>query len=56
MRIAASADDANVLALGLRSTSEAQLREILDVWLTGEPSAEAGDRANVEHPAKIESG
>jgi ribose 5-phosphate isomerase B len=49
-------NDANVLALSLRATSEAELREILDGWFAGEPSAEAGDRANVEHLAEIERG
>jgi ribose 5-phosphate isomerase B len=47
-------NDANVLALSLRVTSEAELREILDAWFAGEPSAEAGDRANVEHLREIE--
>ena len=42
-------NDANVLALSLRATSEPELGEILDVWFAGEPSAEADDRANVEH-------
>jgi len=49
-------NDANVLALSLRSTSEAELEEILDAWFAGEPSAEAEDRANVAHLAKIERG
>src|SRR5829696_4732056 len=49
-------NDANVLALSLRATSEAQLGEILDAWFAGEPSAEDDDRANVEHLAEIESG
>jgi ribose 5-phosphate isomerase B len=48
-------NDANVLALSLRATSEAELAEILDAWFTGAPSAEAGDRANVEHLAELES-
>jgi ribose 5-phosphate isomerase B len=47
-------NDANVLALSLRSTSAAELPEILDAWFAGEPSAEAQDRANVAHLAKIE--
>jgi ribose 5-phosphate isomerase B len=47
-------NDANVLALSLRATSEAELREILDGWFAGEPSAEQGDRANVEHLSEIE--
>jgi ribose 5-phosphate isomerase B len=47
-------NDANVLALSLRSTSEAELGEILDAWFAGEPSPDADDRANVEHLAEIE--
>jgi ribose 5-phosphate isomerase B len=42
-------NDANVLALSLRSTSEALLEEILDAWFAGEPSPDEDDRANVEH-------
>src|ERR687897_2143062 len=48
-------NDANVLALSLRATSEAELREILDAWFAGEASPEADDRANVEHVGEIES-
>ena len=48
-------NDANVLALSLRATSEAELREILDAWFAGEPSVEGDDRANVEHLGEIES-
>ena len=48
-------NDANVLALSLRTTSEAELGEILDAWFGGEPSPEADDRANVEHLEEIES-
>src|SRR5205814_5221122 len=33
-------NDANVLALSLRGTSQAVLGEILDAWLEGEPSSE----------------
>ena len=47
-------NDANALALSLRATSEAELGEILDAWFAGEPSAEADDRANVEHLDEIE--
>jgi ribose 5-phosphate isomerase B len=47
-------NDANVLALSLRSTSEAELHEILDAWFAGEQSAEAEDRANIEHLTQIE--
>ena len=49
-------NDANVLALSLRSTSEAMLSEILDAWFAAEPSAEAQDRANVDHLGEIERG
>jgi ribose 5-phosphate isomerase B len=46
-------NDANVLALSLRTTSEAQLGEILDAWFAAGPSDEAGDRANIEHVGEI---
>ena len=46
-------NDANVLALSLRTTSEAELSEILDAWFEGAPSDEAGDRANIEHVDEI---
>ena len=46
-------NDANVLALSLRTTSTAELAEILDAWFAGEPSAEAEDVANVEHLGDI---
>jgi ribose 5-phosphate isomerase B len=49
-------NDANVLALSLRTTSEAELGEILDAWFAGEPSVETDDRANVEHLSEIEAG
>jgi ribose 5-phosphate isomerase B len=42
-------NDANVLALSLRTTSEALLDEILDAWFAAEPSADEDDVANVEH-------
>lgn len=48
-------NDANVLALSLRTTSEALLAEILDAWLAGAPSTEDDDRANVGHLADIEA-
>jgi ribose 5-phosphate isomerase B len=47
-------NDANVLALSLRATSEAELSEILDAWFSAEPSADADDRANVEHLRELE--
>jgi ribose 5-phosphate isomerase B len=46
-------NDANVLALSLRLTSEAQLAEILDAWFAGAPSTDPDDRANVEHLDEI---
>ena len=42
-------NDANVLALSLRTTFEAQLAEILDAWFAAGPSDDADDRANVAH-------
>jgi ribose 5-phosphate isomerase B len=51
---ARSWNDANVLALSLRATSEADLGEILDAWFAGEPSSDAADHANVEHVGEIE--
>ena len=47
-------NDANVLALSLRATSEAELAEILDTWFAGQPSADEDDRANVAHLPEIE--
>jgi ribose 5-phosphate isomerase B len=48
-------NDANVLALSLRASSDAELAEILDAWFKATPSADAEDRANVEHLAEIET-
>src|SRR4051812_28124992 len=48
-------NDANVLALSLRTTSEAQLEEILDAWFDAAPSADADDAANIAHLGDIES-
>src|SRR5947207_12377651 len=42
-------NDANVLALSLRATSEALLGEILDGWFEAGPSEEPDDVANVRH-------
>src|SRR6059036_608322 len=47
-------NDANVLALSLRSTSDAELAEILDAWFETAPSDAPDDRANVQHVAEIE--
>jgi len=49
-------NDANVLALSLRTTSEAQLGEILDAWFAADPSDELDDRANVDRLREIERG
>jgi ribose 5-phosphate isomerase B len=46
-------NDANVLALSLRSTSPALLEEILDGWFEAGPSEDADDVANVRHVDEI---
>jgi ribose 5-phosphate isomerase B len=48
-------NDANVLALSLRATSEAVLGEILDGWFSGTPSEDPEDRANVEHILELDA-
>ena len=47
-------NDANVLALSLRTTSEALLGEILDGWFSSDPSGDPSDRANIDHIAELE--
>jgi ribose 5-phosphate isomerase B len=47
-------NDANVLALSLRATSEPLLEEILDAWFEGAPSDDAEDVANIRHVGEIE--
>ena len=47
-------NDANVLALSLRTASPAVLGEILDAWFAAAPSADPDDAANVEHLAALE--
>jgi ribose 5-phosphate isomerase B len=47
-------NDANVLALSLRLTSQAELEEILDAWFAAAPSADPDDMENVAHLAEIE--
>ncbi|MET9393515.1 RpiB/LacA/LacB family sugar-phosphate isomerase [Streptomyces sp. NPDC006624] len=49
-------NDANVLALSLRLTSEPLLREILDAWFAGEPSTDAEDRQNVDRLRLLDHG
>jgi len=46
-------NDANVLALSLRATSEAELAEILDAWFATSPSDDPDDAANVAHVDEI---
>jgi ribose 5-phosphate isomerase B len=46
-------NDANVLALSLRTTSPAVLEEILDGWFEAGPSEDETDRANVSHVGEI---
>ena len=46
-------NDANVLALSLRTTSPAVLEEILDAWFAAEPSQDTDDAANVAHLEEI---
>ena len=47
-------NDANVLALSLRATSEAELAEILDAWFDAGPSEDEQDRANIAHLDQLE--
>src|SRR3954453_1803247 len=46
-------NDANALALSLRTTSEALLGEILDGWFGGAPSDDDDDVANIRHVDEI---
>lgn len=46
-------NDANVLALSLRTASVAVLTEILDAWFAGKPSGEHDDVANIRHVDEI---
>jgi ribose 5-phosphate isomerase B len=48
-------NDANVLALSLRLTSQAALEEILDAWFAGQSSTDQDDVENVAHLAEIEA-
>jgi len=49
-------NDANVLALSLRTTSPAELEEILDAWFGSGRSDEGSDSANIAHLEEIERG
>lgn len=45
-------NDANVLALSLRLTSEPLLEEILDAWFTAVPSQDEEDRQNIQRVSR----
>jgi ribose 5-phosphate isomerase B len=47
-------NDANVLALSLRSTSDALLGEILDGWFGTSASTDATDQANIRHIGELD--
>ncbi|MCX5337320.1 MULTISPECIES: RpiB/LacA/LacB family sugar-phosphate isomerase [unclassified Streptomyces] len=47
-------NDANVLALSLRLTSEPLLKEILDAWFTAKASEDAEDRENVARIGRLD--
>jgi len=47
-------NDANVLALSLRRTSEPLLGEILDAWFQARPSDDPGDQENIHHVGEID--
>jgi ribose 5-phosphate isomerase B len=47
-------NDANVLALSLRLTSQAEVEEILDAWFAGRRSDDEDDVENVSHLGAIE--
>ena len=49
-------NDANVLALSLRTTSEAELQEILDAWMGEAPSQDESDTRNIAHLSELERG
>jgi ribose 5-phosphate isomerase B len=48
-------NDANVLALSLRTTSQGVLEEILDGWFATGPSDDPEDRANVRHVDELDA-
>ena len=49
-------NDANALALSLRTTSQPVLEEILDAWFGSEPSDDSDDMANIRHVDEIQGG
>ena len=48
-------NDANVLALSLRSTADAELAEILDAWFSTKPSEQAEDRASIDRISQLDA-
>ncbi|MFT4048299.1 MAG: RpiB/LacA/LacB family sugar-phosphate isomerase [Solirubrobacterales bacterium] len=46
-------NDANVLALSLRLTTQFVLAEVFDAWFSAEPSSDPADAANVAHLGEI---
>ncbi|MFF3906951.1 RpiB/LacA/LacB family sugar-phosphate isomerase [Streptomyces sp. NPDC001848] len=48
-------NDANVLALSLRLTSEPLLKEILDAWFAARPSEDPEDRENVARVGRLDA-
>jgi len=46
-------NDANVLALSLRTTSLPLLDEILDAWFAADVTDDEDDLASIDHVAKI---
>lgn len=48
-------NDANVLVLGLRLTSEPVLKEILDAWFATTPSEAPEDRTNITHITHLDT-
>ncbi|MGV4982918.1 RpiB/LacA/LacB family sugar-phosphate isomerase [Streptomyces sp. NPDC001709] len=48
-------NDANVLALSLRLTSEPVLKEILDAWFAAEASQDPEDRQNVARVGRLDA-
>ncbi len=48
-------NDANVLALSLRTTSQAELEELLDSWFGAGVSADPSDAENIAHLNEIET-
>lgn len=48
-------NDANVLALSLRSTADAELAEILDAWFSTPPSDKQADLESIAHVGTLEA-